>query len=152
MTWEELPIIKIQQIIGYEFKNKDLLRQAFTTVRYWYSKTTYNHDLLPYVGKAIIFDVIDELVKARKLTSEKATFIKDEYDTVCFNLMQQTNLISYLIYAPNEDVNEYQKAQDINDLFSLIVCAVYFENKNQLTDNVKKVVTNILRYQFKLGD
>ncbi|MBP5783597.1 hypothetical protein J6W32_03280 [bacterium] len=66
--------------------------------------------------------------------------------------MQQTNLISYLIYAPNEDVNEYQKAQDINDLFSLIVCAVYFENKNQLTDNVKKVVTNILRYQFKLGD
>ncbi|MBP5783593.1 hypothetical protein J6W32_03260 [bacterium] len=54
-----------------------MLKQAFTTVRYWYNKTTYNHDLLPYVGNAIIIDEVFDLVKVNELTQEKAVLIKN---------------------------------------------------------------------------
>ena len=149
MTWEELPINKIEAIIGYCFKNKDLLRQAFTTTRYWYSKTSYNHDLLPYIGKAIVDDEINNLVKEKELTSNKANFIKNESNIIYINLMNEVNFASYLVYAPGENLNEYQKQMEIANLFPLIVCAVYFDEQCQVTTEVKNVIQNILQHQFK---
>ena len=152
MTWEELPITEIEKVIGYEFKNKDLLRQAFTTLRYWYNKTTYDHDLLPYIGNAIIMDEIDNLVQENKLAKEKAAFIKQEKATTWLNIMQDTKLFTYLIYAPNEHLIDYQRNAEIITLLPLIVCAVYFDENYQVTNNVKNVVDKLLKHEFNWKD
>ena len=146
MTWEELPITEIEQVIGYEFKNKDLLRQAFTTLRYWYNKTSYDHDLLPYIGNAIIMDEIDNLVKENKLSTEKAAFIKNYHYQIWFDLMDGLKFINYLIYAADEKLTNYQLFAEVVSIFPLIVCAVYFDENYQVTNNVKKVIHNILQY------
>ena len=149
MTWEELPITKIEQVIGYQFKNKNLLRQAFATVRYWYEKTSYNHDLLPYIGNAIIMDEIDNLVKENKLSIEKAAFIKSYHYQVWLDLMDCLEFINYLIYAADERLTNYQLFDEVASIFPLIVCAVYFDENYQVTNNVKNVIDNILRYLSK---
>ena len=144
MTWEELPITKIQEVIGYEFKDKDLLKQAFTTVRYWYEKTTYNHDLLPYVGNGLIIDEVFDLVKVNELTQEKAVLIKNFMSQFWLNLIKKLHFDEYLIYAPDEKLTNYQLVAEIISIFPLLVCAVYFDENKEVTNNVKKVIQKLL--------
>lgn len=144
MTWEKLPITKIEEVIGYEFKDKDLLKQAFTTVRYWYNKTTYNHDLLPYVGNGIIIDEVFDLVKVNELTQEKAVLIKNCMSQFWLSLIKKLHFDEYLIYAPNEKLTNYQLVAEIISIFPLLVCAVYFDENKEVTNNVKKVIQKLL--------
>ena len=63
--------------------------------------------------------------------------------------MNEVNFASYLVYAPGENLNEYQKQMELANLFPLIVCAVYFDEQCQVTTEVKNVIRNILQHQFK---
>ena len=146
MEWDELPIATIEKAIGYSFLDKNLLKQAFTTVRYWYMKTGYDHDLPNYIGNTIIMDEVDALVKEGKLTNEQANEIKTKFYAKWHQLMVDLEFNTYQIKVlPDpDDKNEQQAYFDVANIFPLIICAVYFDQKKQCTDEVKHAIDTIL--------
>lgn len=146
MEWDELPIANIEKTIGYSFLDKDLLKQAFTTVWYWYKKTGYDHNLPNYIGNAIIMDEVDALVKEGKLTNEQANEIKTKFYAKWHQLMVDLEFDTYQIklFPSPDDENERQEYFDVANIFPLLICAVYFDQKKQCTDEVKHVVDTIL--------
>ena len=72
---------KIESLIGYEFKNKDLLRQCFTHTSYANEHGEKNNELLEFFGDAIIQFVVTEYLYEKhlgdegKLTTKRAKIV-----------------------------------------------------------------------------
>ena len=146
MKWNELPIATIENAIGYNFLNKDLLKQAFTTVRYWYKKTGYKHDLPNYIGNAIIFDEIDNLVKTGQLTKQSQIDFYQKFYAKWHELMVDLGFDQYQIklFTDPDQENENQQYFDVANIFPLLICTIYFDQKRKCTNEVKHTVDKIL--------
>ena len=146
MEWDELPIATIEDAIGYSFLDKDLLKQAFTTVRYWHKKTGYEQDLPNYIGNAIIFDEIDNLVKIGQLTKQSQIDFHQKFYAKWHELMVGLGFDQYQIklFPDPDQENENQQYFDVANIFPLLICAIYFDQKRKCTDEVKHAVDKIL--------
>ena len=146
MEWNELPIATIENAIGYSFLDKDLLKQAFSTVSYWYKKTGYEQDLPNYIGNAIILDEVDNLVKEGKLSKQAGKDIHKKFYAKWYELMMDLEFNTYQIKLfPDPDAQHpNQQYFDIANIFPLIICAIYVDQKRKCTDEVKHTVDKIL--------
>lgn len=147
MEWDDLPIAQIEEAIGYDFLDKNLLKQAFTTVHYWYNKTGYDHNLPNYIGNAIIFDEINSLVKEKKLTQQQADTLKKQFYAAWHELMLELGFNEYQIKLATDldETNESQQYFDVANIFPLIICAIYFDQRKQCNNFVKHAVDMILK-------
>lgn len=144
MTWEELPIAKIEQVIGYEFKNKDLLRQAFTSTWYWYDKTGHDHNLPYFIGNAIIKAQLKYLHYHKQLTDEEFNEINKLYYVAWHDVIEKLGFNDYIIKSSKDGINPRQDYYDLGNIFPLLVCAVYFDQNQVRTNKVNEIVTKII--------
>ena len=76
------PVSDIQQIIGYEFINENLLRQAFTRRAFGIEHKTGNSEVLELIGDAVLNTVVTREI-ARHLTDVDATTPASPFTSSC---------------------------------------------------------------------
>ena len=151
-------IAKIEQIIGYEFTNKQLISQAFTRSSYHYEHPEdQDNELLEFIGDSVLsLIVVNILIK--KYTGRDGSGLyacRDEGDFSMLKSalvnkqflakqMSRFRLQQYLRMSIGDDLQGVREAKSIlEDLFESIIGAVYLDTNNNLR-KTEKVVNNIL--------
>lgn len=135
---------KIESLIGYEFKRRDLLQQAFT--RKSYTNETNdgdNNEVLEFIGdKALDFVVVKALSEyygeinnrdefACDLTEGKLTELKKRFveSTMLAHCIDELELSQYLIMGKGDKKNNVQNDTHVKeDLFEAIMGAVAIDS------------------------
>ena len=113
--------------IGYTFKNKDLLKQAFTHVSYAREKGTSHYETLEFLGDALLnFIVVDILVeefpgkREGVLASLKAYLISEEF---FYELAQELDLPEYILISRGK-----KNVSIVGDVFEALWAAIYVDS------------------------
>ena len=123
-----LPIVEIEKKLGYTFKDKTLLEEAFTHVTYSNRHNVKHNDRLEYLGDAVLELVVTEWQydKDEKATSGKMTSQRQKL--VCQPALDSAidalGVYGYLRYKGTE-YNLQGKPK--SSLFEAIVAAIYLD-------------------------
>ena len=134
---------KLESRIGYTFKNKDLLKQAFTHVSYAREKGTPHYETLEFLGDALLnFIVVDILVeefpekREGALASLKAYLISEEF---FYELARELELPDYILISRGK-----KNISIVGDVFEALWAAVYLDSGRDCN-----LVKNLFRRVFK---
>jgi ribonuclease-3 len=122
------PFAEIEGKLGYEFRNKDLLKIAFTHSSYSNTYGGKDNERLEYLGDAVLQLVVTEWQFLRdrqasegKLTAERQKLVcKDALDSAVDGL----DIMRHLLAAGGED-NIGEKAK--SSLFESVTAAIYLD-------------------------
>ncbi|MBR2341167.1 MAG: ribonuclease III [Clostridia bacterium] len=133
-----LPIAEIEEKIGYEFKDKNLLKQAFVHSSYGRMKGIDDNERMEYLGDAVLQLVVTEWQYLRD-GSDEGKMTSDRQKLVCEETLlaevEELGLEKYLLYAGKLSQNVGKKA--VSSLFETLVAAIYLDGGY---DVVKKFI------------
>jgi len=121
---------KLQESIGYEFKNQKLIEEALTHKS---SKKTYNNERLEFLGDAVLglataeylFDKFPN-AKEGELSKIRASIVNEGGLSLVAKELKLGDVISV---SPAEDKNGgRQKASILADAFEALLGAIYLES------------------------
>ncbi len=121
---------KIEDILGYTFKDKKLLQTAFTHSSYANEHNTKNNERLEFLGDAILeFVITDKLFKLfdlseGELTKYRASLVSEP--TLSF-IIEQLKLDAFILKGKGESHNVVDSKSIKCDLFEAIVGAMYLD-------------------------
>ena len=123
-----LPIAEIEEKIGYEFKDKNLLKQAFVHSSYGRLKGVEDNERMEYLGDAVLQMVVTEWQYIRD-GSDEGKMTSDRQKLVCEDTLlaevYELGLEKYLLYAGKLSQNVGKKA--VSSLFETLVAAIYLD-------------------------
>ncbi len=123
-----LPIEELEEKIGYEFKDKKLLRQAFVHSSYGRMKGLEDNERMEYLGDAVLQMVVTEWQYLRD-GSDEGKMTSDRQKLVCEDTLlaevHELGLEKYLLYAGKLSQNVGKKA--VSSLFETLVAAIYLD-------------------------
>lgn len=123
-----LPIEELEEKIGYEFKDKKLLRQAFVHSSYGRMKGLEDNERMEYLGDAVLQMVVTEWQYLRD-GSDEGKMTADRQKLVCEDTLlaevHELGLEKYLLYAGKLSQNVGKKA--VSSLFETLVAAIYLD-------------------------
>ena len=122
------PWTDIEQKIGYTFRNKQLLREAFTHASYSNHYGGQKNERLEYLGDAVLELIVtewqflrDDKASEGKLTAERQKLVcKDALDSAVDGL----DIMQYLL-AVGGEYNVGDKAK--SSLFEAVTAAIYLD-------------------------
>ena len=126
-------ILKLEDILGLQFKKKDYALQAITSISFTteYNKKhneIYNQNALATLGDAVLKTVISEtlLKKERNITKGTLTETKKELESNdrLHKIGLQLGVKECLLVTDSEDITEYKIATTIE----AIIGAIYLSN------------------------
>lgn len=123
-----LPIEEIEQKIGYEFKDKNLLKQAFVHSSYGKMKGIADNERMEYLGDSVLQLVVTEWQYLRddldegKMTSDRQKLVCEE---TLLAEVHELGLEKYLLYTGKLSQNVGKKA--VSSLFESLVAAMYLD-------------------------
>ena len=123
-----LPIEELEEKIGYEFKDKKLLRQAFVHSSYGRMKGLEDNERMEYLGDAVLQMVVTEWQYLRD-GSDEGKMTSDRQKLVCEDTLlaevHELGLEKYLLYSGKLSQNVGKKA--VSSLFETLVAAIYLD-------------------------
>jgi ribonuclease-3 len=123
-----IPIAEIEEKIGYEFKDKNLLKQAFVHSSYGRIKGIEDNERMEYLGDAVLQLVVTEWQYLRD-GSDEGKMTSDRQKLVCEDTLlaevHELGLEKYLLYAGKLSQNVGKKA--VSSLFETLVAAIYLD-------------------------
>ena len=123
-----IPISEIEEKIGYEFKDKNLLRQAFVHSSYGRAKGCEDNERMEYLGDAILQMVVTEWQYFRD-GSDEGKMTSDRQKLVCEDTLlaevYELGFEKYLLYTGKLSQNVGKKA--VASLFETLVAAIYLD-------------------------
>ncbi|MCR4726566.1 MAG: hypothetical protein K5753_05045 [Clostridia bacterium] len=161
-------IQSIEEIIGYEFKDKSLLSQAFTRSSYHYEHPEdQDNEVLEFIGDSvlslIVVNALCERYTGKDGSGQYSTLDEGDLSALKSSLVNKANLAKQMsklclqqylrMSIGDERQNVKNNKSVMEDLFESIVGAVYLDsNKNMKIAG--KVVTNMLDLEkfFKEND
>ena len=124
-------ISEIEKLIGYEFKNKELLELAF--IHSSYGKP--NNERLEFLGDAILDMVIADVLYS-KIVDDEGSLSKKRATMVCeknlSSIIKKLGLCKFIKFG-----NSFKGVPSnavCADLFECIIGAIYLDNKNSLIE------------------
>ena len=118
---------EVERRLGYTFKNKDLLRQAFTHISYARDKGLSHYETLEFLGDALLnFLIVDLLVeefpdkREGTLASMKAYLISEEF--FC-ELAKELDLVPHILISRGR-----KNSSIIGDVFEALWAAIYLDS------------------------
>lgn len=150
--------VKVMNLIGYQFKNKELLFQAFKRNSYTLEHGGENNEILEFIGDTILEYCIVKLLTENFMGVDKELYTKanlTEFDfteykqDICNNdflskIIDKLNLAQYLYLGTPDIKNKAAKATKVKaDLFEAIIGAITIDC-NYNMEKIYKVVVNLL--------
>ena len=143
---------KIESLIGYEFKNKDLLRQCFTHTSYANENKVKNNELLEFFGDAIIQFVVTEYLYEKhsgdegKLTNKRAKIVSKE---PLLNSVKQLGLDSHILLGRGQGKNFTQNEKLFSSVYEALVAGIYYDGG---LSKVKKFIKKTIIKDFEKSE
>ncbi len=134
---------EVEHRIGYTFKNKDLLKQAFTHISYARDAGIPHYETLEFLGDALLnFLIVDLLVESfpekreGALASLKAYLISEEF--FC-ELARELGLPEHILMSRGK-----KNVSIIGDVFEALWAAVYVDSGRDC-NLVKELFTRLFK-------
>lgn len=136
-------IKELEECLGYQFKNKNLITEALTHKSF---KKSYNNERLEYLGDAVLDLVIGEYLFKKfpranegELSKMRASLVNEDGFT---KLAKFINLGDYIyLSATEENNNGRNKPSLLSNAFEAIMGTIYLESG---IDDVKRIVLWII--------
>ncbi len=154
---------KLEQEIGYKFKNKILLQTALTHTSYAYEKKTESNEKLEFLGDSILEFVSSEYIfekysnlKEGEMTKVRATVVCEES---LHEVAQKHNFSDFLRLGKSEKIGRNQVRPAIMaDSVEAIIAAMYLDGGldsarkfiiDNLKDSIETATHNIGQKDYK---
>ena len=136
-------IEKLQNDLGYEFKNKDLIIEALTHKSY---KQPYDNERLEFLGDAVLDLVVGEYLYFKFKKADEGTLSKIRASLVnemgFDKLARDLHLGDYILLSSAEENNGgREKSSLLSNAFEAVMGAIYLESG---LDTVKKIAIRLI--------
>ncbi|MGN1138280.1 MAG: ribonuclease III [Ruminococcus sp.] len=126
---------EFEKVIGYQFKNKSLLKEALTHSSYaneHRDKGTKCNERLEFLGDAVLSIVVAEYIFANCPDLPEGELTKLRSSLVCekalFKFGKQINLGEYLLLSRGEkNGGGYNRPSIVSDAFEAVIAAIYLD-------------------------
>lgn len=124
----DFPVEKVEEKIGYVFKDKRLLVEAFTHSSYANQYNEKSNERLEYLGDAVLQLVVTEWQYALLSTASEGVMTRERQRLVCKNALESAvdalGVERYLrVYGKRANVGE----KTTSSLFEAVVGALYLD-------------------------
>jgi ribonuclease-3 len=134
---------KIEEIIGYNFKNKNLLKTALTHSSYSNENNGENNERLEFLGDAVLDLIISNYLYRNYKNFKEGDMTKKRAQIVCehslVHFSKKINLQSYILLG--NGVEHCIQESIIADAFEALLGAVYLDSSLQ---EVTKIVDKLV--------
>ncbi len=136
-------IEKLQQNLGYKFKNKDLIIEALTHKSH---KQPYDNERLEFLGDAVLDLVVGEYLYFKFKKADEGTLSKIRASLVnelgFDKLARKLQLGDFILLSSAEENNGgREKSSLLSNAFEAVIGAIYLESG---LDTVKKIAINLI--------
>ncbi|HEY8424039.1 MAG TPA: ribonuclease III [Clostridia bacterium] len=151
-----MDIQKIQKLIGYEFKNKELLITAFTHSSYSNEHRVQSNEMLEFLGDSVLSLVVSEFLyqnansnwKEKELSEKRALIVNK---TPLAKAIDENCLIGFLRCGVGETRSNPDKSEATKcDLYEAVVGAIFLDGGIQAAkDFIYKTLGGNMRQALK---
>ena len=97
---------KLEQSIGYTFKNKALLKQALTHTSYAYERNIQSNEKLEFLGDSILEYISSKYIYTHYQQLKEGEMTKVRAEVVCeqslYNVAQRHNFSDFILVGKSE--------------------------------------------------
>jgi ribonuclease-3 len=143
---------KFEKIIGYTFKNKDLLINALTHTSYAYENKTESNEKLEFLGDSILEFVSSELLFLNYNNLKEGEMTKVRAAAVCednlYKIALKLNFSDFLFLGKSEMASTSKKKAILADSVEAVIAAIYLDSD---IENVKKFIIDNIKDMIEFG-
>ena len=148
-----MDIEKIEQNIGYTFKNKDLLRTALTHTSYAHENKVESNEKLEFLGDSILEFVTSNYLYNNYKKLKEGEMTKVRASVVCEKSLHQValkhNFSDFLKLGKSEIAcNGNKKPAILADSVEAVIAAIYQDSNIQ---NAEKFIIENLKEQIEMS-
>lgn len=127
-----MELTKLEQEIGYEFKNKDLIETALTHTSYAYERKIESNEKLEFLGDSILEFISSEYIYINYSNLKEGEMTKVRASVVCEKSLQEIaqrhNFNNYLKLGKSEKINRTEVRPAIMaDSVEAIIAAIFLD-------------------------
>lgn len=157
-------IEKIEQTIGYTFKNKNYLKVAFTHSSYGHLNNVEYNERQEFLGDSLLNLITTTFLYANTSYSEGEMSKIRAYLVSCENLSEVVSQLGLINFLKVSSFNPKQSKNAMGDLFEALIGGIYLDsdyktaetfvlNKLQYSKElINKVYSNFSDYKTKLQE
>ena len=128
MSAERFPFVEIEKKIGYTFRDKKLLLEAFTHSTYANKHGGKDNERLEYLGDTVLQLVVTEWQFLNRVDAQEGALTKERQTLVCeetlFEAVERLNVKQYLLV---EGRAENIGRKTVSSIFETLTAAVYLD-------------------------
>ena len=123
---------KLEESIGYTFKNKELLRNALTHTSYAYEKKLDSNEKLEFLGDSILEFISSKYIYNNYKNLKEGEMTKVRAEVVCedslYNIAKKHNFSDFILIGKSEANNKGNlKTAILADSIEATISAIYFD-------------------------
>jgi len=148
-----LELEKLEEKIGYIFKNKELLKTALTHSSYANEYECESNEKLEFLGDSILEFISSQYIYENYYHLKEGEMTKVRASVVCeeslYKLAQKHNFSDFLYVGKSELVSHgYTRPAILADSIEALIAAIYFDGG---LDQAKKFIIENLKEEVKIA-
>ncbi len=147
-----MEIEKIEKSIGYYFKNKALLKTAFTHTSYAYENKVESNEKLEYLGDAILEFVTSKYLYENYSNLSEGEMTKVRAAVVCedslYNIAQKYNFSDFLYLGKSEKASTNKRKAILADSVEAVIATIYLDTGLEMAE---KFILSNLKYAIEVA-
>ena len=141
-----MDIEKLEKSIGYEFKNKELLKRAITHVSFANENNVKSYEKLEFLGDSILEFISSKYLYENFKELSEGELTKVRAQSVCedslYAVAKKHKYSDYILVGKSEKANEGNKKMAIMaDCIEATIAAIYFDSG--LDEAEKFIISNL---------
>ncbi len=142
---------EFEKQIGYEFKNKDLLKTALTHTSYAYEKNIQSNEKLEFLGDSILEFISSDYLYSNYINLREGEMTKVRAQVVCeqslYKIAKTHNFSDFLLRGKSERMSGKEvKPAILADSVEAVIAAMYIDGG---LDPAKSFIINNLKEEIK---
>ena len=140
---------KLEESIGYRFKNKLILKNALTHTSYANENNVQSNEKLEFLGDSILEFISSKYIYSKYPNLKEGEMTKVRADVVCekslYKVALKHNFSDFLYIGKSEIINDGNKRPSIlADSVEAVIAAIYFDSGLEQAE--KFIVENLKDY------
>ncbi|MDO4618429.1 MAG: ribonuclease III [Clostridia bacterium] len=124
---------EFEKKIGYEFRDKELLKRALTHSSYGNERRIGDNERLEFLGDAVLGHIIGEYLFKKLKNNPEGSLTKIRASLVCekslYDISKQIDLAKYILLGHGEEMTGGRERPSIvSDAFEALLAAIYLDS------------------------
>lgn len=137
---------KLEESIGYEFKDKELLKKALTHTSYAYENKLESNEKLEFLGDSILEFISSKYIYNNYQKLKEGEMTKVRADVVCekslYKIACKHNFSDFLYLGKSQKSNEKNvRPAILADSVEAVIAAIYFDSG--IEESEKFIIENL---------